>query len=164
MSKKTKEYLFITIGVIGALIILFGISVNSHINYVIGSSLLLLTAFYYKYTYFIALEMIIIAGHGAVLLGLGHNSQIILPILLCIQLLFYYLLSGKLNDIYRIVGIIGIVLLTMAFSFNNILYILLGSIGVAIFSINQVIKGKTIAIIWAILNIIAIFVTLYKII
>ena len=52
----------------------------------------------------------------------------------------------------------------MAFSFNNILYILLGSIGVAIFSINQVIKGKTIAIIWAILNIIAIFVTLYKII
>jgi len=108
--------------------------------------------------------MIIIAGHGAALLGLGHSSQIILPILLCIQLLFYYLLSGKLNDIYLIVGVVGIVFLTMSLSLDNVFYILLGSIGTAVFSISQVFKGKSIALIWAILNIMAIFITIYKLI
>jgi len=164
LNTKTKEYFIISIGVLGAIIILLGISINSDIDYVLGSTLLLITAFYYKCTFFIALEMIIIAGHGAALLGLGHSSQIILPILLCIQLLFYYLLSGKLNDIYLIVGIIGIVFLTMSLSFGNVLYILLGSIGTAIYSISQVFKGKSIALIWAVLNVIAIFVTIYKII
>lgn len=148
-----KGKLFIFTGIIGSIIILFGLTQTvAQAYFVIGALLLLSTAINFKLTYFIALELILIAGHGAALLGLGTVSQVVLPILLCTQLLAYYVLSGQLHNIFRLIGIIGIALLSISFSYENQWIFFLGSLFVTIFSIYQVKQGRCVALIWVVLN------------
>ncbi len=84
-----------------------------------GGTFLLATAIYFKLTYFIALEIILIAGHGTALLGLNPVLQIILPALLTLQLFIYYLFMGQLNSIFKLIGIIGIALLSAGLTYEN---------------------------------------------
>ena len=113
-----------------------------------------------------ALEIILISGHGAVLFGLGTLSQIIIPITLCLQLLLYYLLNGELGNIYRVIGIIGIALVTVGFSYEykQEWYFFFGSLGVGIFAFYQVYRGRFAAWIWAILNSLLVFISLFKLV
>lgn len=148
----------------GALIILYGVSEPYPPGYYVsGGILMLLTAIYYKLTYFIALEIILIAGHGAVLLGIGPTAQVVLPILLCLQLLFYYVLSGQLKNVFRFIGILGIGFLSIAFLYQNPWIFFFGSLGIAVFSFYQVYRGRHIALLWALLNLIFVFISVYKI-
>ncbi len=152
-------------GIIGALIILYGLTqLQAQRYYVIGAFFLLAAAIFFELTYFVALELILIAGHGAVLLGIGPVSQAVLPILLCLQLLFYYLLSGQLKNIFRLIGILGIALLSIAFSYEDLWVFFFGGLAVAIFSFYQVYRGHLVALIWAILNAIFAFFSLFKIV
>ncbi len=165
MNKHGQAALYLSAGIIGALIILYGLAqaqAQAHLYYVIGASFMLATAIYFKLTYFIALELILIAGHGAVLLGIGSISQIVLPILLCLQLLTYYLLSGQLNNIFRLIGIAGIALLSIAFSYENQWVFIFGSFAIAVFSFYQVYRGRPVALLWAILNMIFVFISSFK--
>lgn len=151
--------LCLSVGIIGALIILYGLTLSqAHFFFVIGSSFLLVPAIYFKLTYFVALEIILMAGHGAVLLGMGPLTQLILPILLCLQLFIYYLLSGQLKNVFRWIGLCGIVLLSMAFSFEQAWFFIAGSSAVAIFSFYQIYRGRLIALLWAILNVLSVVV------
>ena len=172
MNKNSQTALYVVAGALGAIIIgiviiFCGLALSqteAHIYYVVGACFMLVTAIYFRFTYFIALELILIAGHGAVLLGLGSISQIVLPILLCLQLLLYYLLSGQLNNIFRLSGIAGIALISIGFSFENQWVFLFGSMGISIFSFYQVYRGRLVALLWAILNTIFVFVSFFKII
>ena len=165
MNKNYQATFFLIIGSVGACITLYGLTqAPDHLYYVIGASCLLATAIYFKFTYFIALQLILIAGHGAVLLGIGPISQVVLPILLCLQFLTYYLLSGQLNNIFRLIGITGIALLSIAFSYENQWVFFSGSLAIAIFSFYQVYRGRQIALLWAILNIIFVVISALKII
>ena len=141
-------------GCMGACLIIIGFVLDTplQIYYVLGAALLLITAIYYKLTYFIALELIVIAGHGAIFFGIGPVLQVVIPILLSFQLLVYYLLSGELQTIYRLIGIAGIALLSIGFSYTNFWVFLFGNLFVATFAYYSVYKGKRIALIWAILN------------
>ncbi|GGI77085.1 hypothetical protein [Legionella impletisoli] len=151
--KKFKDSLTIIIGVMGALIIILGFTQTpAQLYYVIGSGLLLITAIYFKLTYFMALESILLSGHGAILLDLGNTIQLILPLLLCVQLLVYYFLSGQLGNIYRWIGILGIALLSIGFTFTRIWIFFLGSLCISIFSFYHVFRGRYVALIWATLN------------
>lgn len=151
-SHKNHTF-FLLLGSIGAVFILYGLTQQpAQPYYVLGSSLLLFTAVYFKLIYFIALEMIILSGHGAILLGIGPVIQVILPILLSIQLFVYYWLSGSLKNIYRLLGIIGIALLSIGFSFEHAWVFCLGSLLVAIFATHSAYRGKPAAIIWAVFN------------
>lgn len=156
--------LSISAGILGAIITLYGLAQpQAHLYYVIGTSFMLVTAIYFRFTYYIALDIILIAGHGAVLLGIGPLSQVILPILLCAQLLIYYLLSGQLKNIFRLIGITGIALLSIAFANENQWMLLFGSLSVVIFSLYQVYRGRLVALLWAILNTILALISSYKI-
>jgi len=162
LNNNIKFYFFWACGIIGACIVLAGFThTPAQAYYVTGSILLLLTAIYFKLTYFIALEMILLAGHGAILFGIGPTLQFVLPILLCVQLLVYYLISGELKSIFTLVGIAGISLLSIGFSFAKIWVFFLGSFAIAIFAFYNVYKGKKIALIWGILNLIFASVTGY---
>ncbi|CEK10595.1 hypothetical protein [Legionella hackeliae] len=120
MKTTRQDQLFLLVGIIGSFILLFGLAgAPAEKYYVIGSALLLLTSIHFKLIYFIALEMILLAGHGAILLGIGTTLQLALPILLCIQLLSFYFMSGQLNNIFLIVGITGIAVLSVGFSYEN---------------------------------------------
>ena len=162
-----EDAIYLSLGLIGALIVLYGF-MQTHtqptLDYVIGAFFLLTTAIYFKLTYFIALQLILIAGHGAILLGIGSVSQLILPILLCLQLFIYYSLSGQLNNPYLFIGIVGIALLSIAFAYENSWVVISGSLAISIYAFNQVYKKRLVALLWALLNLAFVLGSTYKLI
>ncbi len=132
--------------------------------YVIGSAFLLITSIHFKLIYFIALEIILMAGHGAILLGIGTIIQLALPLLLCLQLLTFYFLSGQLNNFFLITGILGIAILSIGFSYENQWIFFLGSFFVAVYAFYTVYKGKPVALLWAILNSLFAIIAILKLI
>ncbi|MCA0403657.1 MAG: hypothetical protein LCH30_07630 [Proteobacteria bacterium] len=153
MVKFIKDDRFyFSIGILGSLILLYGLTQDiSQPYFVIGGFLLLTTAVHFKLFYFMALETILIAGHGTIFLGIGRTLQFILPILLTLQLLFYYVFSGQLKNIYIFLGILGISLLSIGFSYENQWVFFLGSSFIAIYAFYYT-KEKKAAFIWAVLN------------
>lgn len=168
MTKK----IFIIIGLIGSLIILYGLLIyfgttppklHSQLYYFIGGLALLLTAIYFRMLYFIALQLILIAGHAAILLGSGPYTQFFLPILMCCQLLTFYLMFGRENSVFLILGIFGIALLSMGFAYNDKWIFFSGSTFVAIYAYYSGYKGILPSYIWAILNTVIALLALYRI-
>ncbi len=132
--------------------------------YVIGSTLLLFTALHFRLIYFIALELIIIAGHGASLLQIGTTLQIAMPSLLTLQLFAFYCLSGQLSNIYLLIGIAGIAFHSIGFAYANQWIFFLGSMSIAIYAFYSYKKGKKVALLWAVLNTLFALTAVYKII
>lgn len=163
-TKQFKDVFFLVLASIGAVITLFGTSQDSfQLFYVLGASLLLITAIYYNLLYFIALEMILMSGHATLLFGIGSILQIALPLLLSAQLLFFYFLSGRLNSIFLFIGIIGIALISLGFAYNNQWVYFFGSAAIAAYAFYSSKTNKA-ALLWAILNTVFALISLYKII
>lgn len=159
-GKKPSSVFFTFAGILGALIVLYGFSQPfAQIYYVLGAFLLLSTAIYFNLLYFIALELILLAGHGAILLGSGPYTQVVLPSLLSLQLLVYYLISGELKNIFRLIGIVGIALVSIGLSLTNLWISFYGALSIAIFACYKVYEGKKPALIWAVLNFVFVLVT-----
>lgn len=151
-GKSTLDYLFFLTGLAGAIISLLGLQQSpAQVYFVIGSSLLLLTAVHYKVFYFIAFEIILIAGHGATLLGINAVLQFALPVFLCIQLLIFYLLSTRINYFILFIGVFGIAVLSIGFIHENQWIFFAGSSAVAIFAFHESNKHP-ISFLWAVLN------------
>ncbi|KTD41408.1 hypothetical protein [Legionella parisiensis] len=168
MARKT----FIIIGFLGSLIILCGLlkffgttppKLHSQLYFFTGGIALLITAIYFRMLYFIALQLILIAGHAAILLGSGPYTQFFLPILMCCQLLTFYLMFGKENSVFLILGIFGIALLSMGFAYNDKWIFFSGSTLVAVYAYYSEYKGLSPSYIWAILNTVIALIALYRI-
>ncbi|KGP63863.1 membrane protein [Legionella norrlandica] len=132
--------------------------------YIFGSFALLITAIHYKLIYFIALELILAAGHTSILLGIGPYVGLALPLLMCLQLLVFYLMIGKENSIFLLIGIVGIALLSMGLAYNNQIIFFSGSSGVAIYAYYNAYKGQYISYLWGVLNTILASFALYQLI
>lgn len=155
----------IIIGIIGAITTFSGLFANfSQPYYISGSFLLFLTASYYKLYFFVALEIILISGHAAILLDIGTILQIALPILLSFQLMFYYLFSGQTSDFSIIIGIFGIALISVGFSINSQWIFLLGSLSLSTFAYFNLKKSNKLSLIWLILNLMFAITALFRII
>lgn len=154
-QQKLFSMFCIAVGVLGAYINVYAFfMVPTHqYDYLMGSLLLLVPALGYRLTYFIALEFIMMAGHSTILLGIGPIQQMILPILLSLQLLIYYWLSGALKNIFYLLGVAGIALLSIGFAYAHSWVLFLGSLFISIFSLHTAYMGKKIALIWAGMNI-----------
>ncbi|CDZ78249.1 hypothetical protein BN59_02559 [Legionella massiliensis] len=153
VNLNTKDGLFLLSGIIGSCILFLGLSkAPAQLYYVIGSTLLLFAALHFRLIYFIALELILIAGHGASLLHIGKTLQIAMPIMLTVQLLAFYFLSGQLNNIFLLIGIAGIALHSVGFVYENQWIFFFGSLFIAIYAFYAVFRGKTVALLWAVLN------------
>lgn len=140
------------IGIAGAILTFLGqFYFPAQIYYVAGSALLILTAIHFKLFFFIALEIILFAGHGAILLEIGSRLQFALPTLLCIQLLVFYYLSGQINNAFILIGIAGIALVSIGLAYENQFVFLGGSAAIATFAYYQTRKEPA-SLIWAILN------------
>lgn len=164
MSNVYYDNKYIAPGIVGALITLYGHSLYSpQPYYILGSLLLLVTAIHYKIMYFIALELILVAGHSAILLGVGPYTQRALPVLLCLQLLLFYLMLDKVNSIVLFLGIIGIALLSLGFTYNNQWIFFSGSSLVALYAYYSGYKGRYVSYIWATLNSIFALIALFNI-
>ncbi|HAT8152936.1 TPA: hypothetical protein JA359_15715, partial [Legionella pneumophila] len=96
MNKTKYDIISLVLGIIGALLLIYGLSQNiPQVYYISGSLALMITAIHYKLIFFIALELILGAGHTSILLGMGKYIGSALPSLLCLQLLIFYLMFGK---------------------------------------------------------------------
>lgn len=167
MDRLLNDKRSAALGVLGALITLYGHS-QSHpqLYYILGSFCLLLVAVHYKLVYFVALELILATGHTAVLLGVGLYARVALPILLCIQLLLFYLMLGKKTSIFLLLGIVGIALMSLGFAYNHQWVFFIGSTCIAAYAYYCVYQSKHYnpCIIWAVLNTIFAFFSLYQVI
>ncbi|MBA3535133.1 MAG: hypothetical protein H0T84_00760 [Tatlockia sp.] len=165
VNLKLKDYLFLLSGIVGSCILFLGlIKTSPQLYYVVGSTLLLFTALHFRLIYFIALELIIIAGHGASLLHIGTTLQIAMPILLTLQLFAFYCLSGQLSNVFLLIGIAGIAFHSVGFSYENQWIFFFGSISIAIYAFYVYFKGKKAALLWAILNSLFALTAVYKLI
>lgn len=166
MNRNSRGSLYLFAGIVGSTTILSGQTqpIAQELYYIIGAALLLATAIYFNLTFFIALELILIAGQGGVLLNIGTVPQLVLPILLCLQLLAYYFLSGQLKNIFLLIGVCGIPLLSIDFAYENQWACLFGSLAIAIFATNQVYNGRHIALLWVILYTIFMLTAIYKLV
>lgn len=154
---------YIALAIIGSVINLYGnIQSFPQFYYILGSLALLITAIHFKLIYFIALEIILSAGHTALLLGVGRYTQLALPILLCTQLFIFYLMIGKENTLLLLIGIVGIALLSCGFSYNNQWIFFIGGSFVAIYAYYNAYKGLYASYIWAIMNTLFAFSAFYK--
>lgn len=165
LNTINRQKIYILIGIIGSLFSLYGTSQahgTAQTYFVIGSSLLLIAAIYFGLFYFIALEIILIAGHGTILLDIGTVLQVALPVLLSVQLLFFYFLSGRLNNIYLLTGILGIALISTGFAYNNQWVFFSGSLAIVIYAFYSAKKSRP-SLIWAILNLMFALEALVKI-
>lgn len=160
------ENKYIALGIVGALIVLYGISqCPPQPYYILGASILLITAFHYKLFYYIALELILIAGHLAIIFGSGRYIQFALPILLCLQFLIFYLILGKeKSSIILLLGICGIALLSVGFAYEHQWIFGTGSTFIAIYSYYSGYQGNRPAYIWAVLNSIFALLSFFKLI
>lgn len=158
VNSDRNNRIFLAIGILGAGILFYGLAQSTAQPwYVIGAVLLLITAIYFKLIYFIALELIMLSGHGGRMLGIGVISEVALPLLLCLQLLIFYFLSGQLNNLFILIGIIGIAAMSLGFSYQSDFIFLIGSLSVAIYSFYLAYQGKRIALLWGILNLLFAF-------
>lgn len=163
MTKAHSNAVYIVLALIGASISLYGnIQSSPQYYYVLGSIALLIPAIHYRIIYFIALELILASGHTAILLGIGRNAQLALPVLLCLQLFIFYMMIGKENIVLLLIGISGIALLSCGFSYNNQWIFFAGSSFIAIYAYYNAFKGKYAAYIWAILNTLFALSAFYK--
>lgn len=163
LSGNITEIIIILIGIFGAAITMIGnFYAPAQVFYVAGSALLLITASYFQLLYFVTLEIILLAGHGAVLLKTGPTLQVAIPFLLTFQLLIFYVMSGGLNKVLLLIGILGIAALSIGFAFQNQLIFLFGSAAIAAYAFDMSGKTKP-ALIWAILNSFFAILSLYKI-
>lgn len=163
---KPKDAVYIAIGLLGASLTFLGLFLPqpyAQVSFVAGSSVLLITALYFKLIYFIALEMIVISGHGAILFDIGLKLQIALPILLSLQLLFFYYMSGQITNLFILIGIAGIAFMSVGFAYQSPIIFFLGSLTVATYSIYEAKKNPP-AWIWGGLNILFSLVTLYRLV
>jgi hypothetical protein len=160
---KYNDYYVLLIGIIGAIITLVGLTqLFAQVFFVIGSSLLLITAIYFRLIYFIALELILLAGHGVILLEISTALQIAVPVLLCGQLLVFYYLSNQLNTLIILIGILGIAFLSIGFAYENQWVFFLGSSAIAFYAFSTATKNK-ITLVWACLNTLFAIITITKI-
>lgn len=150
--KLHLDVLFYSLAIVGALISLFGTAQHPPQPYfVLGSLMLLVSALHFRMPYFIALELILLAGHGAILLGIGVKLQLALPILLCFQLTVYMFFSGQLHDKFALLATIAIALLSIGFAYNNQWVFFIGSSFIAIYAFSLRDENPP-ALIWSGLN------------
>ncbi len=163
MINSAIEYRYVFLGILGALAILYGHFFSfPQAYYILGSLTLLITALHYNLIYFIALELILCAGHTAILLDVGFYTRLALPVLLSFQLFVFYIMLGKENNLFLLIGVIGIALLSLGFSYNNQWIFFYGSFFIAIYAYYLGGKGIFPAYIWAVLNSIFAIVALIK--
>lgn len=151
ITLTTHDYFMILIGTLGSCISLFGLfQACPQYYYIGGSTLILIVSIYYKLFYFIALQVIMISGHTAILLGLGPILQFAIPCFLCFQLLFFYYFTEPLTR-FTLVGILGIAILSIGFSYEGNWVFFVGSAMISLYSLHLAQKNS-IAYLWAVLN------------
>jgi hypothetical protein len=152
-NTKPFDYIVILLGVVGVLFNIYGQTLAyPQPYYVAGSFLLLVVAVYFHLLFFTGLEAILLSGHFALMLDLNYRIQFALPILLCLQLVVYYLYVGRLKSMSVWFGLTGIAFLSIGFSYHRQWVFLVGSIFITLYSFRKVRETAGLSIIWGILN------------
>ena len=134
--------------------------VGHHFGYVdsrwfyfsLGAFFLFITAITENLALLAMLQLILLAGAGAMLAHFNLIFRTALPILLSIQAMLFFGLSGKLHDKVTILGCFGTLCLALGFCTHNPYIAFVGAASVTCYSFSLYRSGHKSAIYWIALN------------
>lgn len=152
-----NHYCNIAIGVLGMLIASYA-NLLSHgdtqkLSYLISAVLLLLSSILERQKFFIALQIIIVSGTLIAFAPIGVFLKASVPILLSMFAIIYFIATGQWKDRVTGFGCLGIAILAVGYAVTNPVIYFLGAFILAIYSFISYRRGITIALVWAILNV-----------
>lgn len=145
--------------VCGVLGVSFAI-VGHHYGYVdsrwfyfsLGAFCLFITAIIENIPLLAMLQLILLAGAGAMLAHFNLIFRTALPILLSIQAILFFGLSGKLKDLQTILGCAGTLFLALGFCIHNPYISFIGAASITTYAFFLYRSGVKPAIFWIALN------------
>ncbi len=148
----------LSLGVIGLTLIIIGnflppLLVQKEL-YMLGSVFLLTSSILEKHTFFVILQVVVLAGTIIAFAPIGAVFKAAVPIGLSIIAIIYFITQGMLKDLHSIVGIIGLVFLAAGYAISNPIIYLLGGFFLAIYSFISYRHGHKIGLIFFILNVV----------
>lgn len=144
------------IGIIGMLIASSGNLLTEAILrkecFLIGAILLLISSLLERQLFFILLQIIIVVGTAIAFTSLSPLYKTLVPIVLSIIAIIYFISQGLLKDWLTFIGCLGIAFLAAGYAITEPVIYLLGAVTLMIYSFGSYRRGVTIALLWAILN------------
>jgi hypothetical protein len=112
--------------------------------------------------YYTGLEIIIVTSCVLAFLSIPRVMKLIIPIILCLIILFWLFNQNEITNFQQLFGALGLVIVALGFATSFQLYYLFGSLIVMIFSIAKYLDTQnSLALVFALLNFIAIFASYY---
>lgn len=146
----------VIIGVVGMLIAMVGnllpFSDTQKWCYLLGGILLLISSALERQIFFIALQIIIVAGAAVAFSSWPVLLKAALPIVLSVAAIVYFAKRNLLTDRLMLFGSLGIAILAAGYAVSNPVIYLLGAFVLMIYSFMSFRRGVKIALVWAILN------------
>jgi hypothetical protein len=146
------------IGVVGMLISSYGNLIHQlHTQkwcYFFGASLLLVSSLLERHKFFIALQIIIVAGTITAFTPFSFLLKAAIPIILSAITIIYFAITKQLEDKLTLLGSLGIAFLAAGYAVSRPIVFFFGAVVLMIYSFISYRRGAAIALIWALLNVI----------
>lgn len=151
-----NHYVNLTIGVLGMLVTIYGNLVNDlfiqKLCYLSGGGLLFISSLLERHTFFTILQLIILSGTSIAFAPIDPLYKALLPIILIVLAIIYFIKQGYLTDRLTWFGCIGIIFLAAGYAITHPVIFFLGAILLAIYSFGVYRRGVAIGLLWGILN------------
>lgn len=118
----------------------------------IGALCLFFTAVCENQVLLAMLQLILLAGAGAMYANFNIIFRTALPILLSIQTMVFFVLTGKSRDFETIIGCLGILCLALGFTTHNQVISFIGGAAITAYAALLVRQGFRLAGFWIVLN------------
>ena len=152
-----KKYLNTSLGILGLTLTIIGTFLDPNLIqktfFISGASLLLVSSILEKASFFIILEIIVLAGTLVAFFPISTIAKAGVPVTLSIVSIIYLAKQGILHDRVNIVGCLGLLFLATGFAISNPIIYFLGGLTLSIYSyLSYRVSQLTIALLFAILN------------
>lgn len=131
--------------------------------FITGCILLLLPPIIEYNIFFICLQIVALSGASLYFVPIPLLLKAIIPIIVVLLFCIYFHRLGRLNDKLTLFGIVGVSILALGYGITRAEIYFFGGLVLAIYSWLSYRRGVTIAIMWAITNVVFCFAALYAI-
>jgi hypothetical protein len=151
-----NHYVNIGLGVIGMLIIISGTLLTSlypqKLCYLIGGMFLLVSSILERQLFFTLLQIVISAGALIAFAPLAPFYKALVPIILSIIVIIYFMQIGSLSDPLNRLGCLGLIFLAIGYAITHPLVYFLGGLCLTFFSFAAFKRGIQLGLVWGLLN------------
>lgn len=155
-TPSPSKKLNLSVGIAGMILVIMGTLLlpGSHqkLFFLVGASLMLLSAALERHVFFVILQSVIVLGSVVALLPVSGLIKHIVPIIISLAAIGYFYRTNQLGDGLTIAGCAGLIAVGLGFAISEPFVYFIGGVLLAIYSYGSFKRGAKIAIVWAILN------------